>query len=80
MPVAELGQPGGVLEGRLRVVHRARAGDHQQPVVGTVKHRADLGPGGLDGLRLGVAERLFKEKRGRGKQRLVADDPGIRDA
>jgi hypothetical protein len=26
------------------------------------------------------AERLFKEKRGRGKQRLVADDPRIGDA
>ena len=71
---------GGVVEGGLRVVDRARAGDHEQPVVRAVEHGADFGSRALYRLRFGFAERKLVQQRGRRQQRLVADDPGVPDA
>ncbi len=46
-------------------MHGARAGDHEQPVVGAVKHGAGLGPGALDCLCLLVKQRQLIDQRGR---------------
>jgi hypothetical protein len=58
----------------------AGTGDNKQPVVGTVKHRADLGPGALNRFLLRPGERELVKQRSGGQQRLVADNSGITDA
>jgi hypothetical protein len=49
--VAQRPKAGGIVKGRLRVVHRARPGHHEQPVVIAVEHGTDLRTGVLNGLR-----------------------------
>ena len=61
----EVTQPGAVLQGRLRIVDRARPDDHQQPVVYVVEHRADVDPGLLDVLGQAVVQRKLVQQRGR---------------
>ncbi len=70
-------QAARVVERGHRVVHRARPGDHQQAIVGTVEHGADLGAALLHRSRRLVVQRQFVEQGRRGQQRLVAGDAGI---
>ena len=73
-------QAPGVFEGGLRIVHGARPGDHEQPVVGAVEQSADIGPGAFNRLRFLLREPKLVEQRGWRQQRLVRDDPGVPDA
>src|SRR5580658_8321950 len=75
--VAQRPQPGRVVQGRERVVHRTRPGDDQQPVIGAVQDGADFGPGAFHRVRGLLAQPQFVEQGGRGQQRLVAGDAGI---
>jgi len=75
--VAQRGEPAGVIQRRHRIMHRARPGDHQQPVVLPGQHGLDLGAGALDHRRGLVAERQFVKQRRWREQRLIADDPGV---
>ena len=78
--LAGLYEPPGVVEGGRRVVHRAGPGDDQQAVVRAVEHGADPGAALLDDRRGLVVQRQLVEQGRRGKQRVVAGDPGVAGA
>jgi hypothetical protein len=73
-------QEARVFAGGPGIVHRTGPGDHQQAVVRSVQHGADVGAGALDRRgRLLSQRQLVEQGRGR-KQRLVAGDAGIPSA
>ena len=71
------GQPPGVLQRGLDVVHAARADDHQQPVVVAVEHRVHLLAAGQHDLRAVVGERQLGEQLRRRDELLEPLDPLI---
>ncbi len=58
-------------------MHRARARDDEQPVVGAVEHPGDLGAAPDQGVGGEVAHRDGGAQFGRGEQRLDRGDAGI---
>jgi hypothetical protein len=79
--LAQLGRAGGeeagVLAGGLRVVHAAGADDDEQPVVGPLQDRGDVGAAVQDYFGLVVGERKLLEQLRRGRERHRALDAQV---
>jgi len=66
--VAQRLQAGGILQGGLGVVDRARANHHQQAVVFAAQQAGDVAAGGVDQLGGGIRDGQFVEVGNRGQE------------
>lgn len=77
MRIGERRKSVGILERCDGVVHRARADDHEQPVVVTAQDGINLTAATLDQCSAAVGERQFRRQLAWQRQRFDARDPQI---